>query len=132
MDEFRPEYVQALEAARWNFWWYVAGAVPLLLLIPAAAKRRFGCIAFPLSFASCWIAFFCAVQYYWDVKMELAETDAEISDATADTARLFGPFLVGVPLVLVYVALVGAIVYGLAATVRLFGSRNARSARGTK
>lgn len=124
MDEFRPEYVNALDAARWNFWWYVAGAIPLLLLIPAAVKRRFGCLAFPLSYALSWVAFFCAVQYYWSVKMALAQTDAELSDATADTARLFGPFLVGVPLVLIYVSLVGVIVYGVAALVRQFRTPN--------
>jgi len=123
VDEFRPEYVQALDAARWNFWWYVAGAIPLLLLIAAAAKRKFAWIAFPLSYLLSWIAFFFAVEYYWGVKMAVAQTDAEMLDATADTARLFGPFFVGVPLVLIYVSLVGVVVYGTAALVR--GSRPA-------
>ena len=53
-----------------------------------------------------------------DILMRLAETDAEIADATADTARLFGPFLVGVPLVFIYVSVVGAFVYGVVALTR--------------
>ena len=119
MDNFRPEYVQALSVARWNFWLYVAAAAPVLLLIPAAVKRRFGCVAFPLSYALSWLAFFLAVEYYWSVKLAVAQTDAEMVDASGDTARLFGPFLVGVPLVLVYVSVVSVGVYGVAAFIRL-------------
>ena len=121
MDEFRPEYVQALDAARWNFWWYVAAVIPILLLVPAAAKRRLGCLAFPLAYFLSWVAFCCAVEYYWTTKEQHAATGAEWADVTADTGRLFGPVLVGVPLVVIYVSLVAGLIYATAAIVRRLG-----------
>jgi len=118
VDDFRPEYVQALDAARWNFWWFVAVAIPPLVLIQAAVKRHSGCMAFSLSFGLSWIALFCSVQYYWGAKIAVAKTVAEISDATNDAGASFGPFYVGIPLVFVYVLFVGVFVYGGTAIFR--------------
>jgi hypothetical protein len=117
MDEFRPEYSQAIDAARWNFWWYIAAAIPLLLFIPAAAKRQLGCLAFPLAYTLSWIAMCAAVEYYWAAKKSNAVTEAEWNDVIADTARVFAPATV-IPFVVVYVSVVGAVVYGLFAIVR--------------
>ncbi len=127
MPEFRPEYVEALNAARWNAWWIAVLAIPVVLLSFSALKRRFGCVTFSVAFVLSWLAFFFAVQYYWDAKLEIAKTPEEIADATADSGRAFGPFLVGIPLVFVYVSIVAVVIYGLVATLRwLMGNSTTR------
>ncbi len=118
MEEFRPEYVEAINSARWNAWWIVVLVFPILLMTFTAINRRFGCVAFPIACAITWFSFVFAVEYYWDVKAQSAVTDAEIADASADTGRLFGPAAVGGPLVFAYVTVVTGLVYGTTAVIR--------------
>ena len=119
MEEFRPEYVEALDAARWGWLWYATLAVPFLLLIPAAVKRKFGCLAFPAAYVLTWLVFNIHVQNYWAAKKANAVTDAEWADVTGDTARVFAGATT-IPYVVVYVSIVGAAIYAIAAIFRLF------------
>ena len=117
MDEIRPEYVEALNAARWNYWWYVAAAIPALLLVPAALTRKLGCLAFPAAYFLSWLALNFAVQHYWAAKEANAVTDAEWADVTADTAQLYAG-VTTIPYAFVYVSIVGALIYTTVGVVR--------------
>ena len=119
MEELRPEYVEALNAAKWGWLWCATLAVPFLLLIPAAAKRKFGCLAFPTAYFLTWLVFNIHIQNYWAAKKANAVTDAEWADVTADTGRVFAG-VTTIPYVLVYVSVVGAVIYGIVAMCRLF------------
>ena len=119
MEEFRPEYVEALNAAQWGWLWYATLAVPFLVFVPAAATRKLGCFAFPTAYFLAWLVFNIHVQNYWAAKEANAVTDAEWADVTADTAQVFAG-VATVPYVVVYVSVVGAVVYGIAAIGRLF------------
>ena len=99
--------------------WYATLTVPLVVLIPAAAKRKFGCLAFPAAYFLTWLVFNIHIQYYWAAKKANAATDAEWADVTSDTARVFAGATT-VPYVLVYVSVVGAVIYGIAAICRSF------------
>ena len=112
MDEFRPEYVEALNAARWNYWWYITLAIPFLLLVPAAAKRKFGCLVIPPTYFLTWLAFNLCIQHYWAAKKINAVTEAEWEDVTADTGRLFAGIST-IPYVFVYVSVVAFSIYSL-------------------
>ncbi|MCA9198558.1 MAG: hypothetical protein KDA87_13515 [Planctomycetales bacterium] len=117
MDKFRPEYVEALNAARWNYWWYIAVAIPFLLFVPAAVKRKYGCFVFPTAYFSSWLTLNLSVQHYWSAKAANAVTTEEMMDVTADTARALAP-LTTVPIVFVYVSVAGALVYAVVGFMR--------------
>ena len=119
MEEFRPEYVDALNAAKWGWLWYATLVVPLVVLIPAAVKRKFGCLAFPAAYFLTWLVFNIHVQNYWAAKEANAVADAEWADVTADTARVFAGATT-IPYVVVYVSAIGAVIYAIAAICRLF------------
>ena len=40
MEIFRPEYVEALDAARWNAWWLLALVVPFILAVGPVLDKR--------------------------------------------------------------------------------------------
>lgn len=98
----RPEYLDALDAARWNYWFLVMLVVPPLLICAGRLAGKSGCIVFVAAFVVCWHCFGMWVGYYWDVKLQMAVTPAELHDSTADTAALYGPALVGTPFALIY------------------------------
>ena len=124
MDEFRPEYVEALDAARWNCWWYLTLAIPFLLLVPAAVKRKFGCLAIPATYFFTWLAFNLCIQHYWAAKKINAVTEAEWADVTADTGRLFAG-ITTIPYVFVYVSVITVLTYSIAGVLRYcFGKSN--------
>jgi hypothetical protein len=101
----RPEYLQALEAARWNHWFLLMLVVPAILLCFATRSWTLGFVALPVACVLCWLFFFLAVEYYWDVKDRMALTPKEMEDATGDTARLYGPVLVEFPFAVIYCSL---------------------------
>ena len=108
--QLRPEYVEATDAARFNFWLWLSIATPWLLVLASTTKRKTRIYAIIFSYPVCWILFCIAVEHYWNAKLEFAMTDAEMSDATADTGRLFGPVVVGIPLVAIYVTFVSLLI----------------------
>lgn len=115
MEEFRPEYVEALNAARWGWLWYVTLAVPFLLLTPSIVKRKYGSMPFPAAYFLTWLAFNLHIQNYWAVK----KANVGASDEWADvTARLFAS-VTTIPYVFVYVSLVGAVLYGVTRIMQL-------------
>ena len=105
MDPFRPEYVDAVNAAAWNHWFFLALAVPPLLLIPLNWYRFHWAlitVAFLCAAVLCLICFGLGVEYIWHVKEIHAQTTAEHADVTADTAKVFAPALIGVPYAIFY------------------------------
>ena len=108
--QFRPEYIEATDAARYNFWLWLSVATPWILVLASTAKRKIRIFAIVLSYPVCWILFCVAVEYYWNAKLYFAVTEAEMSDATADTGRLYGPVMVGIPLVAIYVTIVSVLI----------------------
>ena len=124
VDEFRPEYVEALDAARWNYWWYLSLAIPFLLLVPAAVKRKFGCLAISATYFLTWLTLNLCIQHYWAAKKINAVTEAEWADVTADTGRVFAGIST-IPYVFVDISVIAVLIYSIAGVLRYcFGKSN--------
>jgi hypothetical protein len=104
-DAMRPEYLHALEWARWNHWLLAMWIVPAVMLCLAARSWKISLPVLPLAIVVCWWFLFLGVEYYWDVKGRIAVTEAEQEDFTSDAGRLYGPILVGVPFAIEYCCL---------------------------
>ncbi len=105
MDEFRPEYIEAVSDAAWNHWFAFSLAIPpAILLLLFLSKSRWPAIMIGSVVAAiaCWLCFGMGVHYIWDIKELHAETNAERADVTADTAELFAPAVIGVPYATIY------------------------------
>lgn len=134
MDDFRPEYLAALAAARWNLW-----LVPMFLAPPAILLFCFypwrTCLttfcATAAAMCATWICFSLYVEHYWETKSQLAQTDVEIKDATADTGRLFGPVLVGVPFAICYTLACLSVLATIDWMISLLRRRRTRAAMAT-
>ena len=109
LDPFRPEYVDAVNAAAtWNPWFFLALVLPPALLTPIVwyrVHRAVNTFAFICATVLCLYCFGLGVQYIWDVKEIHAQTDAELADVTADTAKLYAPVIFGIPYAILYTAL---------------------------
>lgn len=134
MDDFHVEYLAALDAARWNLW-----LVPMFLAPPAILLLAFypwkTCLttfcATAAAMCVAWICFCLYVEHYWETKSLLAQTDAEMHDATADTGRLFGPVLVGVPFAVGYTLLCLYVLAAIDWIVTLLRRRRTRGVTAT-
>ena len=108
MDELRPEYVNAVEAALWNYWFILAYLLPFLILLPLGWKRShriLTAIGAVLSLAICWLCYAKGIRYMWYIREINAQTEAEWADVTADTAKLFAPIIIGIPFAVGYTLL---------------------------
>lgn len=107
MDTFRPEYLEAVAASRWNLWLIpLFLSVPLLLLVPVLRRWHWAVIG-GLALAGAvatWFSLFAYSETIWKTMEAHAQTNAEIDDVTSDTGRVFGPFLLGIPFALFYAA----------------------------
>jgi hypothetical protein len=97
-DQLRPEFVQAIDAALWNWWFWVAYAAPFVIIIPASARTWSGCLAAPVAFLACWLAHAHAIDVYDDAFARNAVTRREWDAVNRDTGRTFAPFLRGTPI----------------------------------
>ena len=119
LDQLRPEYIDAVNAAVWNHWFLLAILIPPFLLLPPTWLRFHSATIFVVFLASvvlCWLCFGMGVQHIWDIKELNAQTTAERADVTADTAKLFAPVVIGVPFAICYnliVQLIALLVRGI-------------------
>jgi len=108
MDTFRPEYLEAVSAARWNLWLVpLFLAAPLLLLVPVLRRWHWAFIAglALVGVVATWFSIFAYSETIWKTMEAHAATAAEIDEVTSDTGRVFGPFLLGTPVAVFYSAL---------------------------
>lgn len=105
MVGFRPEYIDAVSASRWNIW-----LIPLFLLSPTLftliTYKRTNVWVNSVAVIACtvftWLSLCFYTEHIWNTMELNAQTDAEWQDVTADSGRLVAPFLVGVPFAIVY------------------------------
>ncbi|HOY59211.1 MAG TPA: hypothetical protein PK640_13890 [Verrucomicrobiota bacterium] len=123
LTTFRPEYLDAVAAARWNLWLIpVLLSAPLLLLLPVLKRWHWALItglAFVCAIAT-WFSLFAYSETIWKTMEANAQTAAEIREVTADTGRVFGPFLLGIPFALFYAAVWAGISLAVRAAVTRF------------
>ena len=101
----RPEYLEAVSAARVNLWLLpLFFAAPLLVLVPVLRRWHWAVITGLTLIAAIatWISFFGWSETIWKTMEAHAETAAEIQEVASDTDRVFGPFLLGIPIAVVY------------------------------
>ena len=101
----RPEWLEAVAAARWNLFLLPLFGLAPCLLIPAVTRRWHAAVVIGLVFVTMigtWFAGFGYSETIWNTMVDRAETDAEIDEAMSDTGRVFGPFLIGVPFSFLY------------------------------
>src|SRR5689334_20898745 len=98
----RPEYLDALEWARWNHWFIAMWIAPVILICFASRSWKLTVAALPIAMIVCFVLFCVGVDYYWDVKVRMAQTEVEREDATSDAARLYGPIILGPPFAILY------------------------------
>jgi hypothetical protein len=106
----RPEYLEALQWARWNHWVIAMWLAPILLIGAASRSWKLACLAMPVAIVACFVFFWLGVDYYWEVKERIAQTEEEWNDVTSDAARLYGPILVGPPFAIMYCSLLAVII----------------------
>lgn len=117
MDTLRPEYVEAVAAARWNLWLIpLFLAAPAILVLPIYRRWHWGvilCLAFVAALAT-WVSLFGYSETIWRTMEVHAESSAEIEDVTSDTGRVFGPFFLGIPFALFYTTVWWAVSFAIA------------------
>ena len=104
----RPEYLDAVDAVRWGWSYWLALAVPAGLIWFSAYRQRAGCILFVAACLVGWCLSFYHIEHLWDTKGQLAQTEAEREDFTSDVSRVFAPVNL-VPYVLRYCCLHAAV-----------------------
>ena len=105
IETIRPEYRDAVEAARSNFWLIpVFLASPILIFTAVLRRWHWVFIVAVVLFAAfvTWVFLFFYSETLWETMEAHAETDAEIKDVASDTGRVLGPFLLGMPLAVFY------------------------------
>lgn len=102
--------MEAMEAARFNVYWYLSFAVPLIVMAVATYRRKksllwVGVVA---SLVATYMLCNLAVQTKWETRWEIAKTKEEREYATADGANLVFTAFVFAPLeALLYTAVWG-------------------------
>ncbi len=105
MDEIRPEYLEAVSAARWNGWLGpLFASAPTILAI--CIIKRWHCAwlvaAVPIAMFITWVSLILYADHIWEAMRAHAVTKAEWREVTSDTGRLYGPILVGIPFAVLY------------------------------
>ena len=122
----RPEYIEAVEAARFtarlNLWLIpLLLAAPLLVLVPVLRRWHWAAIiGFVLvTVVATWISYYRWSDTSWRTIEALAVTDAERADAASDTDAVFEPIFLGTP----FAGFYSAIWCGIAFALRAFSKR---------
>ena len=95
-DSFRPEFLDAIRSAWWNWWFIAAYIIPFLLIVPACVIRWAGCVMSPVALFLFVAIYFVGVREYDAAFVRNAVTRAELGSVTADTGRVFMPFFRGI------------------------------------
>lgn len=127
IETFRPEYLEAVAAARVNLWLIpLFLAAPFLMLVAVLRRWHWGVITGLTLIAAIatWISLCGYSETIWRTMAAHAETAAEIQELTSDTVRVLGPFLIGIPFAVFY----SAIWCGISFAFRAFTTRFCRRA----
>lgn len=122
----RPEYLEAVEAARFtarlNLWLIpLLLAAPCLVLVPVLRRWHWAVIVGLVLFTvvGTWISYYGWSDTSWRTIEALAVTDAEMAEAASDTDAVFEPIFLGTPFAVFY----SAIWCGIAFALRVFSKR---------
>ncbi|MCC7334943.1 MAG: hypothetical protein IT422_07600 [Pirellulaceae bacterium] len=113
--QLRPQWIDAVNAAWYNWRFVVAIVIPWLLFVAFTRFRWGGCAVFPFALLGCWFFISWGIYNVSDVMAYNAVTDDEFGLATSDTERTFAPFLSVPPVALIYTLLV----FGIVAFLRM-------------
>ena len=90
--------MKAMDAARFNVYWYLSLAIPFLLMIVVTYWRKKSILwsGVAVSLVATYLLCNAAVQTKWQTRWEIAKTEKEQRYATADGANLvFTAFIIG-------------------------------------
>jgi hypothetical protein len=119
LAQFRPQFIEATQDALWNGWFFVAYAIPFLIIVPFSYWRFGGCLVAPVAFIGSWLVYAYAIDIY-DESFELnAVTESEWDAVTSDTGRTFAPFIHGTPKTLLATFLAYAVGYFVGGWLRI-------------
>jgi hypothetical protein len=83
LGQLRPQFIEAIQAAAWNHWFWIAYALPFVIVIPFSYFKWGGCLIAPVAFIASWCMYAYAI-YVYDKSFELnALTDSEWGAVTA-------------------------------------------------
>jgi glucan phosphoethanolaminetransferase (alkaline phosphatase superfamily) len=126
----RPEYLEAVEAARFtarlNLWLLpLLLAAPLLVLVPLLRRWHWSVSAglTLIAVVATWYFYYRWSDTSWRTIEALAVTDAELEEAASDTDAVFEPIFLGTLFAVFY----PAIWCGIASALRSFNKRFRRS-----
>ena len=123
VETLRPEYLEAVAAARLNLWLIpLLLAAPLLVLMAVLRRWHWAAITGLTLMAAIvtWMSLFGYSETIWKTMEAHAETPAEIKEVTSDTGRALGPFLLGIPFAVFYSALWCGIAFTLRTLIKRF------------
>jgi hypothetical protein len=123
----RPEYLEAVEAARFtarlNLWLLpLLLAAPLLVLVPLLRRWHWSLIAglTLIAVVATWFFYYRWSDTSWRTIEALAVTDAELEEAASDTDAVFEPIFLGTLFALFYPAIWCVISYAPCALIKRF------------
>lgn len=123
----RPEYLEAVEAARFtarlNLWLIpLLLAAPLLVLVPVMRRWHWAAIIglALISVVATWITYYGWSDTSWRTIEALAETDAEMAEAASDTDAVFEPIFLGTPFSVFYTAIWCGIAFAFRTFIKKF------------
>ena len=102
LGDVRPEWIEAVDAAWYNWRFLLAGALPLAIFFTMRHFDLNPLPAFPVALLCCWFFASWGVYNVTDVMCDNAVTDDEFGIAICDTGRTFAPILTIPPLAFVY------------------------------
>jgi len=127
IETIRPEYLEAVEAARLtarlNPWLILLLlAAPLMVLVPVQRRWHWAVIAGLALIAAIatWFSYYGWSESSWRTIEALAVTDAERAEAASDTDAVFEPIFLGTPFAVFYSVIWCGIAYALRAFTKRF------------
>ncbi len=121
----RPEYLEAVEAARLNLWLIpLLLAAPLLVLVPVLRRWHWAVITglTLIAAVATWFSYYGWSDTSWRTIEALAVTDAERAEAASDTDAVFEPIFLGTPFAVFYSAIWCGIAYARSSAGRCGGT----------
>ena len=127
IETIRPEYLEAVEAARVtarvNLWLIpLLLAAPLLVLVRVLRRWHWAVISGLVltTVLATWFSYYGWSDTSWITIEALAVTDAEMAEAASDTDAVFEPFFLGTPFAVFYSAIWCGIAFALRAFTKRF------------
>ena len=104
--------MEAMEAARFNIYWYLSLLTPLLVMAVATYRRKKSIMwsGAAASLVATYLLCNLAVQAKWETRWRIAQTEEEQRYATADGANLvFTAFIIGPFEAILYTSIWGVV-----------------------